>query len=179
MKCGRVRSSISCSKHGRHHEYQLLWSRTQWGFQPVFKTPLRTIERRQLGIWAHGDHDSLARCWAQGWVFCASAGVIRQLWCLSLWRRQQSFLLQSALSQEMGSVCVCVCVCVWWGNNSRTTTGGTGQSVGVCALQAWPGIGINHLQKLSGQTGGSYREKVKLAAKATAKFSLVPKAGLN
>ena len=76
-------------------------------------------------------------------------------------------------------VCVCVCVCVWWGNNSRTTTGGTGQSVGVCALQAWPGIGINHLQKLSGQTGGSYREKVKLAAKATAKFSLVPKAGLN
>lgn len=56
---------------------------------------------------------------------------------------------------------------------------GTGQSAGACALQAQPGIGINHLQKLSRQTGGSYREKVKLAAKATAKFSLVPKAGLN
>lgn len=45
--------------------------------------------------------------------------------------------------------------------------------------QGWPGIGINHLQKLSGQTGGSNREKSEAAAKATAKFSLVPKAGLN
>lgn len=31
----------------------------------------------------------------------------------------------------------------------------------------------------SGQTGGSYREGVKPAVKAAAKFNLVPKAGLN
>lgn len=38
-----------------------------------------------------------------------------------------------------------------------------------------PGIGINHLQKLSGQTGGSYREKVKQQPKQLLNLAWSPK----
>lgn len=61
-------------------------------------------------------------------------------------------------------------------NNSRGCRGAGSLQVHE---HSQSGTGIHHPQKLSGQAGESCREEVKLAAKETAKFSLVPKAGIN
>lgn len=112
-----------------------------------------------------GDHESFVPCWALGRVCCASAGVIRRPQCLSLWRRPWSFLFRSALPQETGE-------------GAAEAAGAPGRAGGRCVCTGQPGIGINHLQELSGQTGGSYRGKVKQQPKQLLNLARSPKQDL-